>query len=91
MGKGKNLFTVFGMGENGRITRLATLLFGSCLVYCSLGRADKKLGQIGVVDTRKFIASLESYGQSKIRESRARLLRVLQREPRKGENLDNEF
>ena len=29
MAKGRNLFTVFGMGEKGQITRLATLLFGS--------------------------------------------------------------
>ncbi len=36
MGKGKNLFAAFGMGESGQITRLASLLFGSCLVYCSL-------------------------------------------------------
>jgi 3-dehydroquinate dehydratase I len=91
MAKRRNLFTVFGMGDYGQITRLATLLFGSCLVYCTLGRADKKLGQIGVDNARKFINSLESYGHLEKREERARLLKVLGRELRNGEKSDDDF
>jgi 3-dehydroquinate dehydratase I len=91
MSKEENLFALFGMGESGRITRLAGLLFGSCLVYCSLGRADKKLGQIGVGYTKEYVGSLKSYGWPRIKEDRARFFWVLQRELRSGKHVDHRF
>jgi len=85
LGDGNKMFTVFGMGVKGQITRLASLIFGSCLIYCSLGRSDKKLGQIGVGYAKKYIDSLQFYGWPKIREDRTQLLSILQRELRSAE------
>jgi 3-dehydroquinate dehydratase I len=87
----KQMFAVFGMGSVGQMSRAATLLFGSCLIYCSLGRTDNKLGQISLENARSYIASLNTYGWQKIRDRRERLLPILEKELRQNKTVDFRF
>ncbi len=87
----KKLFTVFGMGDIAQITRLATLLLGGSLIYCSLGKTDRKLGQIDVRYSKKFLKFMKSYGMSNIRKDRRTFMREIEAELEKGKRLDYDF
>jgi len=91
LGDEKRLFTVFGMGINGQITRLANLIAGGCLIYCSLGKADKKLGQISIGFARRYLDALQARGWSKIRRERAKLLSNFQRELKTNKAISKSF
>jgi 3-dehydroquinate dehydratase-1 len=91
LGGGRKMFTTFGMGVHGKMTRLSTLLLGSCLIYCSVGSDENRLGQIGAEHARRYLDSLGSYGWQRIRKNRKLLLSILQRELRSGRRLDYRF
>jgi 3-dehydroquinate dehydratase I len=82
-------FTAFGMGRAGWTTRLTSLLLGSCMVYCSLGRTDEKLGQVTVGYAKKYFREVERYGWSEIRKYRNQVLRLVRAEM--GQAKDNEI
>ncbi|MDG6907291.1 MAG: type I 3-dehydroquinate dehydratase [Nitrososphaerota archaeon] len=73
----KKMFTTFGMGHRGRLTRLQTLFSGSCLIYCSIDDSENRLGQIGVKFARKYIDSLKSYEFPISGKGRKEFLKVL--------------
>ncbi|MHB2037147.1 MAG: type I 3-dehydroquinate dehydratase [Nitrososphaerales archaeon] len=89
LGDEKRLFTVFGMGINGQMTRLANLIVGGCLIYCSLGKTDKNLGQISVGFARRYLDPLQARGWSKIRRARANLLSNFQQELKTNKKVSN--
>lgn len=74
----KNLFAIFGMGVMGRYSRPGSLLLGSCLVFCSLGRTDPKLGQIEVREVIPYMEKLDRLGWKRIRTARSGVLSALQ-------------
>ncbi len=82
---GRKLFTIFGMGAIGKITRPATLLFGSSLIYCSVGETDERLGQIDIGYARTYIDRLQSYGLSKIKKNRINLMAIFREELKSAE------
>ncbi|MGI0091989.1 MAG: type I 3-dehydroquinate dehydratase, partial [Nitrososphaerales archaeon] len=55
IGKAEVPFTLFGMGQEGKITRLVSPNFGGSLVYCSLEKnPDATLGQIDLGRAKKY-------------------------------------
>lgn len=74
MGKSGDSFTIFGMGQFGKVTRLTSLLLGGCLVYCTVEKNDNHLGQIGAESAGKYLAMANRVGWSHIRRNRRKLL-----------------
>ena len=91
LGDEKRLFTVFGMGANGQVTRLANLIVGGRLIYCSQGRTDKKLGQISIGFARRFLDAFDARGWSKSGQARAMLLSNFQRALKTNKKISNNF
>lgn len=74
----KRLYAIFGMGELGRVTRLASLLLGARLVYCSIGRTSGKLGQIEAKRVTSFIRNIEHKDWKRGKNDSFRVLQALQ-------------
>ena len=81
-------FTIFGMGQFGKLTRLTSLLFGGCLVYCSVKKNEYKLGQIGAEFASKYLEKANQLGWPRIRRNKRRLLRAVQNELRGNSVVD---
>ena len=60
LGSDKTPYTIFGMGEHGKITRVLSPLLGSCLTYCSLNEPTSNFGQLSVTDVKSVFDVLGS-------------------------------
>lgn len=87
----RRLYAVFGMSKLGKATRLTSTLLGCCLVYCSLGRTSRKLGQIKASEVISYLSRIELIGWNKTRRNRHKTLKVLKEELKLGSEIDPEF
>lgn len=74
----RRLYTIFGMGELGRVTRIASLLLGGCLIYCSVGKSKGKLGQLDAKSATNYLRKIRANGWKKIRADRLKILKALE-------------
>jgi 3-dehydroquinate dehydratase-1 len=75
----KQLFTIFGMGKVGEVTRIASLFLGGSLIYCSIGERKTALGQIGLAGAKSYLDSLDAKKWKSLRKNRSLLLSHLRR------------
>lgn len=75
----KILFTLFGMGKRGQITRMLCPLLGASLTYCALDSASATntgLYQLSLANTRSLIRMIERKGWKFMKENHNDIMKM---------------